>query len=64
MRGFDASIVRNRRRYVADEIGAIEVRLAERERARLGAQLTETLATLREGGALDGLTALLQLLAQ
>ncbi|MFE6063708.1 ABC-three component system protein [Streptomyces sp. NPDC056431] len=66
VRGFHASIVRNRRRYLADEITETEARLAERERerARLGERLTETLTTLREGGALDGLTALQQLLAQ
>ncbi|WP_171162541.1 ABC-three component system protein [Streptomyces sp. I05A-00742] len=64
VRGFHASIVRNRRRYLADETTETEARLAERERARLGEQLTETLTALREGGALDGLTALQQLLAQ
>ncbi|MFJ4682757.1 ABC-three component system protein [Streptomyces sp. NPDC088789] len=66
VRGFHASIVRNRQRYLADEITETEARLADREheRARLGEQLTEALATLREGGALDGLMALQQLLAQ
>ncbi|MFF3014022.1 ABC-three component system protein [Streptomyces sp. NPDC057939] len=66
VRGFHASIVRNRRRYLAEEITETEARLAERERerARLGEQLTAALTELRDGGALDGLTALQQLLAQ
>ncbi|WP_030018967.1 ABC-three component system protein [Streptomyces monomycini] len=66
VRGFHASIVRNRRRYLADEIEETQARLTarEHERARLGEELTETLSALRDGGALDGLTALQQLLAQ
>ncbi|WP_405713663.1 DUF2326 domain-containing protein [Streptomyces xanthophaeus] len=66
VRGFHASVVRNRRRYLADEIAETEQRLAERarERERLGEELTATLKSLREGGALDGLTGLQQVLAQ
>ncbi|MFK0252594.1 ABC-three component system protein [Streptomyces sp. NPDC090445] len=66
VRGFHASVVRNRRRYLADEIDETEQRLAERvrERQRLGEELATTLKSLREGGALDGLTGLQQVLAQ
>ncbi|MFD6322219.1 ABC-three component system protein [Streptomyces sp. NPDC058442] len=66
VRGFHHSIVRNRRRYLSEEIAEIERRLADREeeRTRLGDELSATLRTLQEGGALDGLTARQQLLAQ
>ncbi|QIP73207.1 ABC-three component system protein [Streptomyces sp. VN1] len=66
VKGFHESIVRNRRRYLAEEIQAIEARLAQRaaEREALGAELGSVLHTLDEGGALEALTALQQALAQ
>ncbi|MFI5800668.1 ABC-three component system protein [Streptomyces sp. NPDC051677] len=66
VRGFHHSIVRNRRRYLAEEIADIERRVADREqeRTRLGEELSAVLRALQEGGALDGLTARQQLLAQ
>lgn len=66
VRGFHESVVRNRRRYLGGEITEIEQRLAERgrERERLGAELASVLKTLQEGGALEGLAARQQLLAQ
>jgi uncharacterized protein YydD (DUF2326 family) len=66
VRGFHHSIVRNRRRYLAEEIADIERRVAEREqeRTRLGEELSAVLSALQDGGALDGLTARQQLLAQ
>jgi uncharacterized protein YydD (DUF2326 family) len=66
VRDFHASVVRNRRLYLGEEAAAIRARLDERERTRgqLGAQLAEILRLLREGGALDTLTALQQVLAQ
>jgi uncharacterized protein YydD (DUF2326 family) len=66
VRGFHASIVRNRRRYLSEEIQAVEQRLADRaaERARLGQELQQVLRTLNDGGALEVLTALQQALAE
>ncbi len=63
---FHASIVRNRRRYLSDEIRSLEERLSARagERARLGEELQGVLRTLNDGGALEALTALQQALAQ
>jgi uncharacterized protein YydD (DUF2326 family) len=63
---FHASIVRNRRRYLSEEIRTLEERLSVRaaERARLGEELQSVLRTLNEGGALEALTALQQALAQ
>ncbi|WP_345633887.1 ABC-three component system protein [Rugosimonospora acidiphila] len=63
---FHSSVVRNRRQYLADEATAIRARLAERdlEREQLGTQLAGVLRTLNEGGALDALTTLQQILAQ
>ncbi|MEV0535577.1 ABC-three component system protein [Kitasatospora sp. NPDC050463] len=63
---FHASIVRNRRRYLEDEITELRGRLAQRkqERAALGEELTEVLRTLQEGGALQALTGLQQILAR
>ncbi|MYU13669.1 DUF2326 domain-containing protein [Streptomyces sp. SID8361] len=66
VKGFHESIVRNRRRYLAEEIETLEARLADRatEREGLGAELQRVLRTLDEGGALEALTALQQALAQ
>lgn len=66
VKGFHESIVRNRRRYLAEEIESIEARLTARaaERETLGVELQRVLRTLDEGGALEALTALQQALAQ
>lgn len=66
VRGFHQSVLRNRRRYLSEEIAALEQRLAEREqeRERLGRELAGVLETLQAGGALDGLVARQRLLAQ
>ncbi|QXE34053.1 DUF2326 domain-containing protein [Streptomyces sp. GMY02] len=66
VQAFHESIVRNRRRYLNEELTSIEARLAARrsERERLGEELSLVLKTLKEGGALEALTALQQALAQ
>lgn len=66
VRAFHGSVVRNRRQYLAEEASAIRSRLQEREaeRDQLGSRLAVTLRTLNEGGALDALTTLQQILAQ
>ncbi|NUL03137.1 DUF2326 domain-containing protein [Streptomyces lunaelactis] len=66
VKGFHESIVRNRRRYLAEEIESIEERLMARvaQRETLGVELQRVLRTLDEGGALEALTALQQALAQ
>src|SRR6266536_481280 len=63
---FHTSVVRNRRRYLGEEATAIRSRLTEREaeRERLGVELAGILNTLNEGGAIDALTTLQQVLAQ
>ncbi len=63
---FHQSVVRNRRRYLDEEAGAIRQRLAdsESERNQLGEQLAQILRTLQEGGALEALTTLQQVLGQ
>ncbi|MGW4651505.1 ABC-three component system protein [Kitasatospora sp. NPDC004289] len=63
---FHHSIVRNRRRFLDEEISELTVRLAERrsERARLGEQQAQLLRQLDEGGALEALTSLQQALAR
>ncbi|MEV0453824.1 ABC-three component system protein [Catellatospora methionotrophica] len=63
---FHSSVVRNRRKYLGDEAASIRERLSQREteREHLGSQLAEVLHTLNEGGALDALTTLQQILAQ
>jgi uncharacterized protein YydD (DUF2326 family) len=63
---FHSSVLRNRRKYLEDETHAIRTRLADRaaERERLGAELAEALRVLQEGGALDALTMLQEVLAQ
>lgn len=63
---FHHSIVRNRRRFLDEEIRELTDRLAERraERARLGEEQARILRTLAEGGALEALTALQQALAR
>ncbi|MGW0829733.1 ABC-three component system protein [Streptomyces prunicolor] len=66
VQAFHASVVRNRRRYLMDEINAIQQRLEtrRREREQLGEELASVLKSLEEGGALEALTALQQALAQ
>ncbi|MGW7363400.1 ABC-three component system protein [Streptomyces sp. NPDC054841] len=66
VQAFHTSIVRNRRRYLLEEMNAIQQRLEERgrERERLGEELASVLKSLEEGGALEALTALQQALAQ
>lgn len=66
VRAFHQSVVRNRRRYLDDEANATRQRLmeSEDERHRLGDQLAAILKTLQEGGALEALTTLQQVLAQ
>lgn len=66
VQAFHGSVVRNRQQYLADEAAAIRARLQQREAERelLGLQLAEVLRTLNEGGALDALTTLQQILAQ
>lgn len=66
VQAFHESVVRNRRRYLDEEAATIRQRLAESEtdRQRLGDQLAATLRTLQEGGALEALTTLQQVLAQ
>jgi uncharacterized protein YydD (DUF2326 family) len=63
---FHQSVVRNRRRYLAEEIEGLEQSLAAREqsRTRLGAELGRVLRALNEGGALEALTAMQKALAQ
>ncbi|WP_327403232.1 DUF2326 domain-containing protein [Streptomyces sp. NBC_01288] len=66
VQAFHASVVRNRRRYLMDEINGIQQRLEtrRREREQLGEELASVLKSLEEGGALEALTALQQALAQ
>ncbi|WP_155058469.1 ABC-three component system protein [Streptomyces blattellae] len=61
-----ASVIRNRRRYLTDEMNTIQQRLEarRREREQLGEELASVLKALDEGGALEALTALQQALAQ
>ncbi|MFF9779774.1 ABC-three component system protein [Streptomyces sp. NPDC013978] len=63
---FHASVVRNRRRYLLEEMNTIQQRLEarRREREQLGDELASVLKSLQEGGALEALTALQQALAQ
>lgn len=66
VKAFHGSVVRNRRQYLAAEMASIQDRLTQREteRSRVGEHLAQTLRTLNEGGALDALTTLQQVLAQ
>lgn len=66
VQAFHASVVRNRRRYLMDEMNTIQQRLEarRREREQLGEELASVLKSLDEGGALEALTALQQALAQ
>jgi uncharacterized protein YydD (DUF2326 family) len=66
VQAFHASVVRNRRRYLMDEMNTIQQRLEarRREREQLGEELASVLKALDEGGALEALTALQQALAQ
>lgn len=63
---FHESIVRNRRRYLNDEISTVRSRLDERraERERLGIEQSVILRQLNEGGALEALTTLQRVYAQ
>lgn len=63
---FHTSVIRNRRRYLGEEADAIRARLQEREneRQRLGGELALVLRSLNEGGALDALTTMQQVLGQ
>ncbi|MFF1615360.1 ABC-three component system protein [Amycolatopsis sp. NPDC058278] len=63
---FHQSVVGNRRRYLDEEATATRQRLtdSEAERQRLGDQLASILRTLQEGGALEALTTLQQVLGQ
>jgi uncharacterized protein YydD (DUF2326 family) len=63
---FHTSVVRNRRRYLGEEAATIRARLQDREaeRQRLGTDLAAALRSLNEGGALDALTTMQQVLAQ
>ncbi|WP_329005793.1 DUF2326 domain-containing protein [Kribbella sp. NBC_00709] len=63
---FHHSVVRNRRRFLDEEVTELTERLEARrvERARLGDEQARLLRTLNEGGALEALTALQQALAR
>ncbi|MGW3242359.1 ABC-three component system protein [Streptomyces sp. NPDC001070] len=66
VKDFHRSIVRNRQRYLAEEIDSVETQLEVRATLReaLGEELQHVMRTLEEGGALEALTALQQALAQ
>jgi uncharacterized protein YydD (DUF2326 family) len=66
VRLFHDSVIRNRRRYLNDEISSIQNRLAARraERERLGTEQAQVLQQLNEGGALEALTTLQRAYAQ
>lgn len=66
VRQFHDSIVRNRQRYLADEITTLRSQLTEREstRRRYGEEQADLLRTLELGGALEVLTSLQQVLAR
>lgn len=63
---FHKSIVRNRRRYLSDEITLVERELDARRQRReaLGAEQSGLLRLLNEGGALEALTSLQTVLAR
>ena len=65
VRDFHASVVSNRRSYLAEEVQSVSSRLDERETTRdaLGTELARLLNLLSEGGALDSYTALQEQLA-
>ncbi|MFD3780289.1 ABC-three component system protein [Streptomyces sp. NPDC058612] len=60
VKAFHHSVVRNRRRFLEEEISELTERLAARraERARLGEDQARLLRELADGGALGALTAL------
>ncbi|GAB2822505.1 hypothetical protein GCM10022221_20620 [Actinocorallia aurea] len=66
VKSFHESIVRNRHRYLNEEIAAIRSRLGEsrEQRERLGAEQAQILRQLNEGGALEALTTLQSAFAQ
>ena len=63
---FHRSIVRNRRRYLSDEIATVrqQLQVNEARRQQLGTAQESLLRTLNEGGALEALTALQTILAR
>ena len=63
---FHKSIVRNRRRYLSEEISAVEQRMHQRrlQRERLGDEQARILQSLDKGGALEALTTLQTVLAR
>ncbi|MFD3844169.1 ABC-three component system protein, partial [Streptomyces sp. NPDC058642] len=66
VQAFHHSVVRNRRRFLDEEIAEITERLTARrdERALLGEEQSRLLRLLNEGGALEALTSLQQALAR
>lgn len=63
---FHRTVIRNRRLYLESELGEVEERIAAREAEResLGQEQSNLLRLLSEGGALEGLTGMQELLAQ
>lgn len=63
---FHRSVVRNRRRYLSEELASVEEELQQRRNRReaLGREQTEILRTLNDGGALQALTSLQTILAR
>jgi uncharacterized protein YydD (DUF2326 family) len=63
---FHRSVVRNRRRYLSDEIASVreQLRTNEARREQLGKEQESILRTLDEGGALEALTSLQAILAR
>ncbi len=63
---FHESVVRNRRRYLKEEVESTRARLEERrrQRAELGEEQARLLRLLNEGGALEALTVLQSSMAQ
>jgi uncharacterized protein YydD (DUF2326 family) len=63
---FHQAVIRNRQTYLKSELNAINERLTLREveRRTIGEEQAQILRLLNQGGALDSLTALQELLAQ
>jgi uncharacterized protein YydD (DUF2326 family) len=63
---FHRSVIHNRRRYLSEEMAAVQGELAERRSRResLGAEQAALLETMSEGGALEALTTLQTVLAR
>ncbi|GAA1664221.1 hypothetical protein GCM10009733_072470 [Nonomuraea maheshkhaliensis] len=66
VRAFHESVVRNRHRYLSDEISTVQRQLEGRriQRERLGDEQAQILRQLDEGGALEALTVLQRVYAQ